>query len=589
MFSFRQKILLSYLAVFLTFLILMFPFVRSWVHRIIFQAMEARTSEIIENIKDAPNNEALVRRLKDQKSIMFFRSSVITNEHKVLYDSHTKRLLGPKFSQEFVIDHPEVIEAFKDGLGYHEDYSDLLNQEFSYLAKAFDFHGLTYVLRTAFPHKYVLEITHDMEIGFLGFVTIILLMFSIMTWYVIHHLTKPIQRIIDAVKPYQEGTQATLPAIDIGKISSRDEFSKLASTLNSLSLKIQNHIDLVTQERNEKEAILESLGEGVIAVNKEMEIAYTNYISLKLLNYLNQQLVGEKVSVLQQERCENLLKECQKENKLLTDTLEIYQEGKKLYLDLIAAPKKNNEGAILVLQDKTAHYKLFEMRRDFIANASHELKTPITVIRGFAEALHDNHNLPREMLELMTAKIMRSCTRMTSLIKDLLTLADIENIPSSRLSQCDIYALVERCGSMLMEAFPDTQLKIEKAQESISLIADSDLLELAIMNLIENGVKYSNRPAYITILLEENADEVIIQVKDQGIGIPLSDQEHIFDRFYTVDKAHSQKMGGSGLGLSIVKTIIEKHFGTISLRSQVNEGTTFIIHLPKLKMNLDNL
>ena len=586
MFSFRQKIVISYLSVFLIFSILMFPFIRGWVQRMIFQAMEARTSEIIANIKDAPNNEALVRRLKDQKSIMFFRSSIITDEHKVLYDSHTKRLLGPKFSQEYVVKHPEVLQAFKEGSGYHEEYSEILNQEFSYIAKAFDFHGHTYVLRTAFPHQYVRELTHDFEIGFLAFATIILLMFSLMTWYVIHHLTKPIQRIINAVKPYQDGSLQGLPAIEMKNLNSKDDFSKLARTLNSLSLKIQNHIDIITQERNEKEAILESLGEGVIAVDVHMKIAYMNFIAIKLLNLTNQKLVGENFSIIQQERCESLLKNCQKEEKQLTDTMEFSQEGKKLYLDLIAAPKKDHKGAILVLQDKTSHYKIFEMRRDFIANASHELKTPITVIRGFAEALHDNHELPRDMLELMTSKIMRSCTRMTSLIKDLLTLADIENIPSSRLTECNLLFLIERCTAMLLEAFPDTKIVIDRKQEEIVLIIDEDLLELAIMNLIENGVKYSNRPALITIVLEEFPDEVLIQIKDQGIGIPQADQEHIFDRFYTVDKAHSQKMGGSGLGLSIVKTIIEKHFGTIKVESEINKGTTFTIVLPKIKADL---
>lgn len=150
MFSFRQKIFVSYLTVFLVFIILMFPFVTRWVQKIVLQSMEARTTEIIANIKDAPNNDALVRRLKDQKSIMFFRTSIITNEHKVLYDSHTKRLLGPKFSQDYVVDHPEILQAFQDGVGYQEDYSQILNQKFAYFAKAFDFHGKNYVLQQPF-------------------------------------------------------------------------------------------------------------------------------------------------------------------------------------------------------------------------------------------------------------------------------------------------------------------------------------------------------------------------------------------------------------------------------------------------------
>lgn len=588
MFSFRQKILVSYLTVFLAFILLMFPFVTQWVERIVFQAMESRASEIIINIKDAPNNDALIRRLKDQKSLLFFRCSIISHEYKVLYDSHTKRLLGPKFSQEYVVDHPEVLQAFREKVGYHEDYSQILNQKFSYFAKAFDFHGKTYVLRTAFPHQYVKEIIHDFEIGFLGLAAFILLLFSLMTWFVIHYLTKPIQRIINAVKPYQEGTQHVLPAIELGRTNPNDDFSKLAFTLNSLSTKIQSHIDSLTKERNEKETILESLVEGVIAVDVDMQVTYTNHMATKLINRPVENFIGQKFALLQQDRCDALLQQCQHEKKPLNDTLEIYREGKKLYLEVVAAPKKDNAGAILVLQDKTAHYKILEMRRDFIANASHELKTPITIIRGFAEALHDNPDLLPETQREITNKIVRNCNRMTALIKDLLTLADIENIPSSRLSECDLYDLVERCTSMLLEVFPDAQVSIDKLQNEVVLVADMDLLELALMNLIENAAKYSNHPAQIKVVLDENRDEVIIQVSDKGIGIPHADQEHIFDRFYTVDKAHSQKMGGSGLGLSIVKTIVEKHFGIISLESELGKGTTFTIRFPKQKKNVDN-
>jgi two-component system phosphate regulon sensor histidine kinase PhoR len=564
----------------------MFPFVTRWVQGIVFQAMESRASEIIANIKDAPNNDALVRRLKDQKSLMFFRSSIISHEHKVLYDSHTKRLLGPKFSQDYIVDHPEVLQAFQEGFGYQEDYSQILNQKFSYFAKAFDFHGKTYVLRTAFPYQYVREIVHDFEIGFLGLAILILLLFSFMTWFVIHYLTKPIQRIINAVKPYQEGALHVLPAIELGGANANDDFNKLAYTLNSLSMKIQSHIDSLTKERNEKETILESLVEGVIAVDVEMKVTYTNHMATKLINSQVENFIGKNFSLLQQERCDTLLQQCQQEKKPLTDTLELYREGKKLYLDIVAAPKKDNAGAILVMQDKTAHYKIFEMRRDFIANASHELKTPITVIRGFAEALHDNPDLPLDMQREVTSKIVRNCNRMAALIKDLLTLADIENIPSSRLSPCDLYDLSERCCSMLLEIFPEAQVSIDKRKKEVVLIADMDLLELALMNLIENAAKYSNCPAQIQVILDEKSNEVIIQVSDKGIGIPLADQEHIFDRFYTVDKAHSQKMGGSGLGLSIVKTIIEKHFGTITLESEMGKGSTFTIRMPK--KDIDN-
>lgn len=144
---------------------------------------------------------------------------------------------------------------------------------------------------------------------------------------------------------------------------------------------------------------------------------------------------------------------------------------------------------------------------------------------------------------------------------------------------------------MLAEVFPEAQVTINKNQEEILIFADRDLLELAIMNLIENAAKYSTPPAQIQVSIEEieEKEEVIIKVSDQGIGIPFVDQEHIFDRFYTVDKAHSQKMGGSGLGLSIVKTIVEKHCGTIILESELGKGSTFTIRMPTQKKDIDNV
>lgn len=581
MLSFRQKIFISCVAVFLLFIALTFPVVTYIVRNIAAKSMEDRADELISKIQLAPNNDALIRRLKDQKSVIFFRISVITNDKKVLYDSHTKRLSGPRFSQEYIVDHPEVLEAFEKGIGYSEDYSELLEQQFSYLAKAFDFHGKTYVIRTAFPYKYFNDLTHNFEIAFLGLITAILLLFSLMTWLIINHFTRPIQQIINVVTPYQEGKQTTLPEIRLKSSNANDEFGKLAMTLNSLSARIQKHIDNLTAERNEKEAILESLVEGVIAINKEMSVTYVNDRALKLLSLSRDHIIGKNFSDIHQRESYALLLACQQEKKALTNTITLGKERNTIYLDIVAAPKGEDSGAILVVQDTSPHYKLLEMRKDFIANASHELKTPITIIRGFAETLFDNPNLPKQIRAEVINKIVRNCKRMTTLIKDLLTLSDIENIPESRLIECDLYGIIQNCCRMLNDIFPNAQINIHKdVHEQMILVADPSLMELAMMNLIENAAKYSKDPAQIEIIMEKSDKAIKISIADKGIGIPPADLEHIFERFYTVDKAHSQKMGGSGLGLSIVQTIIHKHFGQISVKSEVDRGTTFTIVLP---------
>lgn len=584
MFSFRQKILLSYLVVFLLFLAGMYPFATSTVQKIATKAMYDRSQELIEKIQAAPNDEALIRRLKEQKAIVFFRISVINNERKVLYDSHTKRILGPRFSQEYIVEHPEVLEAFKNGRGYHEDYSELLGQKFAYLAIKFDFHGKPYVLRTAFPYKYVTELTRDFETGVLALAAAILLLFSLMTWFIINHLTSPIQQIIKAILPYQKGQTDVIPQIELKNLNKTDEFVKLGDTLNSLSVRIQGHIATLTQERNEKKAILESLVEGVIAVDGNMAITYANNMAAKLLE--TNELVGKSFNDPQNgipysQKFHVLLLNCQLQNQPLIDTLQIKNEAQKVFLDIVAAPKKENSGAILVLQDKTSHYKLLDMRKDFIANASHELKTPITIIRGFAETLHDNPDLPPSTQQDVTSKIVRNCTRMTNLIKDLLTLTDVENLPESRLTNCDLFEIIKTCKDSVQQVHQDAKIIIEKPNhEDMHLFADPNLLEHAFLNLIDNAAKYSTPPADIKITMRHENGKIVVQVQDKGIGIPAADLEHIFERFYTVDKARSRKMGGSGLGLSIVETIIAKHFGKITVASEMGAGTTFSVVLP---------
>lgn len=578
MLSFRQKIFISYVVLFIILTLATFPLVTQIVRTIAEKAMEDRANELIAKIQSAPNNAALVRRLKDQKSLIFFRVTIVSDEGKILYDSHTKQLLGPRFSQEYIIDHPEIIEAFNKGKGYSEDYSELLQQKFSYFAKTFEFHGKNYAIRMAFPYEYFSDLTDDFEIAFLVVTTMMLLLFSILTWFIINHLTSPIQQIIHAVAPYQEGKQTTIPEIKLSSTSSRDSFSKLAMTLNSMSNKIQKHIDSLTLERNEKEAILESLVEGVIAVDNEMTVTYANSMAQK---FIGRDLTGQNFSLAQQPQSYALLNSCQLEKLPLTDNITLIKENTKIYLDIVAAPKGNSSGAILVMQDQSPHYKLLEMRKDFIANASHELKTPITIIRGFAEMLHDNPELPLTTKEEMTQKIVNNCQRMTRLIRDLLTLSDTENIPLSQLEECPLLPIIEQCSNRVYDVFPDAKIQIQElTDEEMIATVDPSLMELAFMNLLENAAKYSTPPAEITVTMQKESDKIKITISDKGMGIPKHDLEHIFERFYTVDKAHSQKMGGSGLGLSIVQNIIHKHFGQISLESEVGKGTTFTIILP---------
>lgn len=338
------------------------------------------------------------------------------------------------------------------------------------------------------------------------------------------------------------------------------------------------------EQRREMALILDSVEEGVVVVDKNLKIQAINPIGAKFLKVSKKCLLSKPFPVLEEGthapfllKCSQLLKICQETNIILTDSI-ILDGKKRLHIDLMARAKK--EGAVLILQDKSRHHKILEMGRDFIANASHELRTPITIIKGFIETLQDFPELPREMVADITEKIARNCQRMDTLVKNLLTLADLENLPESRFQECDLMTLIEQCRQVVLAIYPDATIELEGPEESVNVPADPDILELAIINILNNAAKYSNPPAQINMRVKVKAEEVEMMISDCGIGIPPADLEHIFERFYTVDKARSRRFGGTGLGLSIVKTVIEKHQGTILVSSELGKGSRFVIELP---------
>lgn len=580
MFSFRQKIFISYITAFFLFIAILFPFVNSTVDDIIRRSMIERADELIIQLQKAPDEEALVTELQNTKYKIFFRVGLYNEDRRIIYDTAGRRRMEGDYTER-KIDHPEIEKAFNEGMGFHTTHSDISDGATVYFAKKFNFKGKWYVIRMSVLESFVSGFTRNFQVGFTILATGALLLFTIMTWFIINHLTSPIQQIIRAIRPYQEGQYPTIPKIKIRSTNPNDDFGRLAYTLNSLSDKIQSHINLLTNERNEKEVVLESLGEGVVAVNEDMVVTYANNMALRLLQVQRQDLVNKNFKVTNHPKLEALLQQCQEQERVLLDQLVLRLNGQKVYLEIVAAPSRSRMGAVLVMQDKTSHYRVLEMRKDFVANASHELKTPITIIRGYAETLSDNPDMPKEVTKEVTSKIVRNCERMTTLITDLLALSDIEHLAESRLSNCDLQQVINGCCHDLEEAYPTAKVKVEVEPDiDFTILADEELIAHAVTNLLENAAKYSTPPAEITISLKHLNNEIQMIVADKGIGIPKESLPNIFERFYTVDRMHSKKMGGSGLGLSLVETIIEKHFGRIAVDSEVGVGTTFTITLP---------
>lgn len=426
------------------------------------------------------------------------------------------------------------------------------------------------------------ELAGRLKTGCLLLAGILLILYSGAVWFVMYRLTRPVQKIIDAILPFQDGRESDLPKVVLPLISRGSEMGKLASTLNSLTDQIRSQLGNLTEQKRWTEGILDALGEGVVALNTEAKITFANPSACRSFGLSERDFLGRSLN----EWDSDLLK---KGHEIVVQVLQTFEpvsqtwEGNNVYLNLIVAPMSHQKGAVLVIQDKTSDFKMVQMGKDFIANASHELRTPITIIRGFAETLQDLPDISPEMLGQITEKIVRTTERLDKLVKGLLTLADVENISQHRFRDCNLIPIVENCRHLLLSAHPEVQVHLRAPIERISILADADLIDLAILNLLENAVKYSSSAAEIDLNIDVRDSCVEIQVIDRGIGIPEADLPLIFGRFYTVDKARSRKNGGAGLGLSIVKTIVEKHRGKIEARSILGQGSSFVIQLPLIK------
>lgn len=580
MLSFKQKIILTYIAVFLAIVAISIPFANRSATDIMSKAMITRANELIETLQESADEAAMIATIKMEKPLLFYRVTLIDAQRMVLYDTHTKRLVTGSLLKDIPVNSPEVLEAFKEGQGYSEEYSQLLRQEFAYFAKVFYFHGKEYVLRISFPLKYVNQVTEDFTFGFVLLSVLLLFLFSIVTWIIINHFTKPIQRIIQAILPYQQGKESKIPLIPIDPLNT-DEFTKLAGTLNSLSDMVEQQITTLIAERKEKELLLESLEEGVVAVGNTNEVIYANSQALKFFDVAStDEIFSGSLSKIRA-FAKSILDGARAENSAQNITIEVQAERGKKYYNLLAVPLKEEKGALLVLQDQTSQLRMMEMRRDFVANASHELRTPITIIQGFAEALQEQ-TLPIEMVKDITEKILRNCRRMTTMIRDLLLLADIEQISPSKFEPVEMIPLILKCKDQLEQIYPNAKILLQVDPEGSHPVISAvpTLIERAVLNIMDNGLKYSKETPKIDVHLRDLESLCEISVRDYGIGIPENELDQIFTRFYRSDIAR-KKISGSGLGLAIVETILQKHHGQIKVESQQHVGSTFTLILPK--------
>ncbi len=580
MVGFRKKIFLSNLIVLLVVVALLIPVVNMAVNHIMRNSMTNRGKGLIRQLQMAPDLSGMIEMMKTEPGFLFLPVTLLDGNARALYYHTYLPTDGENGATQ--VHEPEVLEAIQKGSGFNERLSPYFKEKFYFLALAFTAHGEHYILHINFNSQMIDQLKVDFEIGILIVAILLLAVTSFSGAIIIQYATKPIQTIIDAIRPFKEGREEFLPRIVLSEAQQGGEFSKLASILNELTTRIQKQIEKLTRQREETADILESIGEGIIATDTSAKVTFVNRTACRMIGVSHEAIFKQTLNTVKAPT-HDLTKKCHELILFVLQTSEpiiqtwTVREANPIHLDLIAAPLFHQNGALVVLQDKTSEYKVVEMGKDFISNASHELRTPITIIRGFAETLQDLPDLSQEMLKEITEKIVRTCGRLDKLVRSLLTLSDIENISPDRFKPADLVLLAEGCKHNLLAAHPTAQVSLKSDFEAAPIMADVDLLELAVSNILENAVKYSQPPAQIEMTIYQSNENVCITIKDKGIGISERDIPHIFDRFYTVDKARSRKSGGTGLGLSIVKTIVDKHKGKVTATSEVGKGSTFTL------------
>ena len=369
--------------------------------------------------------------------------------------------------------------------------------------------------------------------------------------------------------------------------TSRDEVGQLGRALKRMSEQLSDRLDSLSRERNQLLAVLGGMREGVVAVDVEERVVHLNEVAANLLGTTPEQALGKRIWEVTrvQEVSDTLATVLESDTEHSEEVGGEGGEGERV-IELRATPLKDGAGttagAVLVLHDVTRLRRLETVRREFVSNVSHELKTPLTAIRGFVETLLDDGEIDEETRVRFLTRMKNQSVRLSTLVTDLLVLSRVESksgAPDRRpLDLRD--PLEDSAGRVSADATGRTIDFVSELPEPVRVQGDEEELRQVVDNLLDNAFKHTPDGGSVRLRLEEDGENAVIEVTDTGIGIEPAHLTRIFERFYRVDKARSREMGGTGLGLSIVKNIVEAHGGRVSVESVPGEGSTFRVTLP---------
>ena len=459
-------------------------------------------------------------------------------------------------------DRTEFQKAEKYGAGESSRYSDTLSEKTIYYALRLK-DGT--VLRVSGTQDSVLALVENLIFPLCWILCLMLILSGIMASAISKRIVKPINEL-DLESPKENQIY--------------EELSPLLSKIHRQNREIQNQLELAKQQQEEFALITENMQEGLIVIDKYTMILSANSSAWNLF-HMDRVCQGESVYCLdREEEFRHAI-----EQVLSGEHTELVLKLNGSDIQLIANPvirDKKTEGAVVLLVNVTEKLERESLRREFSANVSHELKTPLTSISGFAEIMQGglvkNEDIPK-----FAGRIYKESQRLLQLVEDVIQISQLDEEKTSYVWEpVDVYQVCKNAFESLKEKAKRLNVHLYICGERMKMEAVRTLLEEAVYNICDNAIKYNRNDGSVSVFLVQTAQEIQIVVKDTGVGIPKEDQDRVFERFYRVDKSHSKEIGGTGLGLSIVKHAVGALKGSVILRSEEGNGTEICMKFPKV-------
>ena len=478
--------------------------------------------------------------------------------------------------------HPEVRSAMRGRTGTARRTSPITGRERLYLAKPLN-GGDIGMVRIGVPlaplRQRQKSLMFNVVVAGLGLAVVVAGVYYLVS----RRMVKPLEKMTRGARRFAEGNlDYRLPLPDT------QELAGLAETLNQMAGELSRRIGEETRQRRELRAVLDSMEEGVVAIGEDRRVFELNPAAALFLGTSPDRARGQTLyEVVRNARLQRVIDGALRHGEAGEEEVQLNREdGLTLHARITPVPGEGEHrlGGVLMLQDVTRLRRLERVRKDFVANVTHELKTPITSIKGFVETLLDGAYREPERAERFLKILDRQVGRLNDLIEDLLVLSRLEEQRGrTDLRLQDVRArqivdnAVDVCARQADER--DVDIETDVAPELHACMNDA-LVEQAIVNLLDNAVKYSDQGGTVTVSVRSSNGEVCFRVQDRGAGIPEEEQPRIFERFYRVDKGRSRELGGTGLGLSIVKHVADLHGGQVRVDSSPGQGSSFTMCIP---------